>query len=146
MSVLDWMRPPAPAGGSTQTSYSLTDHRRATSPKHALLVGLTAVRGRQNLPGKTVSTQQVVRVVPGLVPSTLGPHHPPSSDRPHVASRHLPRKVTGESHRAASCTRREHLHLPPSRPDLLVVIQTRVCAMVLFVIYLFVSSRPSPSG
>ena len=33
MPVLDWMRPPAPAGGATQTSYTVTDHRGADSPK-----------------------------------------------------------------------------------------------------------------
>ena len=32
--------------------------------------------------------QQVVRVVPSLVPSTLSPHHPPNIDSAHVVSRH----------------------------------------------------------
>ena len=91
------MRPPAPAGGPTQTSYILTDHCGSTSPKLTLLVALLPCADgkvfRENR-----CQQLVVRVVPGLVPSTLGPHHPPSSDRPHVVSRHLPRLLATNLH------------------------------------------------
>ena len=84
------MRPPAPAGGPTQNSYTLTDYRESTSPKLTLIVALLPCADgkvfRENR-----CQHQVVRVVPGLVPSTLGPHHPPSSDRPHVVLLHLPR-------------------------------------------------------
>ena len=97
MLVLNWMRPPAPAVGPAENSYTLTDHRRATSPKLTLLVALcSCVDGKVFRENRC--QHQVVRVVPGLVPSTLGPHHPPRSDRPHVVSRHLPRHLATNLH------------------------------------------------
>ena len=97
MLVLNWMRPPAPAVGPAENSYTLTDHRRATSHKLTLLVALcSCVDGKVFRENRC--QHQVVRVVPGLVPSTLGPHHPPRSDRPHVVSRHLPRHLATNLH------------------------------------------------
>ena len=70
------MRPPSPAGGPTQVSYALTDHRGATSPNTqlALLLALLPFADgkvfRENR-----CQQQVGRVGPGLIPSTLGAHY-----------------------------------------------------------------------
>lgn len=59
------------------------------------------MRGRQSLPRKLRENRrqpQVRRVGPGQIPSTLGPHHPSSSERPHVMSRHFPRFLATKSH------------------------------------------------
>ena len=74
------MMPPAPAGGPTQTFYTLAVYRGVTSPKLTLLVVLLPCADGKNF-GENRFQQQVGRVGSGLVPPTRGPHYPRSSDK-----------------------------------------------------------------
>ena len=104
MKVLDWMRPPSPTGGPPQTYHTLTDYRGATSSKLTLLAVLLPCTNSKVF-RENRCQQQVGRVGPGQVPSTLGPHHPSSSNRPYVISCHLLRLLTTILHDLAQLMR-----------------------------------------